>query len=192
MLVFVEGIDKAGKSTFIRNFSTLTSIPIYRKLPPADLELSEHHSFFKGIGFGLVELHEIFNFDAIIDRSFISDWVYTNKYKITKNFPIWAEWELRQLSKENFIIYIDISENVFLERILKHPDIYMESSEYNTHQELYSTYFQKTTLPIASIRGDVPFDEQIYSFKEWLTQSCSEYSFFSKLNHYLSAIDNTK
>jgi thymidylate kinase len=191
MLVFVEGIDKAGKSTFIRNFSNLTSIPAYRKSPPADLELSEHHSFFKGIGFGLVELHEIFNFDAIIDRSFISDWVYTNKYK-AKDFSIWAEWELRQLSKENFIIYIDISENVFLERIRKHPDIYMESSEYQTHQDLYSTYFQKTTLPNISIRGDLPFDEQIYSFKEWLTQSCSGYTFFGKLTSYLGARDRTK
>lgn len=184
MLIFIEGIDKAGKSTFIKNFAELTSIKSYRKIPP-ELEISDHHNFFKGIGFALVELHEMYKFDAIIDRSFISDWVYTNKYGLQKNFSVWKEWESRQKSKENFIIFVEIDEHIFSERISQDPDIYMKHDEFHLHQRLYISYFQQTSLPYVSIRGDIPFDEQLVTIKKWLLQSCVNYNFFTKINAYL-------
>jgi len=167
MLIFVEGIDKAGKSVFINHLSQVASLPIYRKLPPT-LQTSDHHNYFKGVGFALVELHQLFKFDVVVDRSFVSDWVYTNKQAPQKNFAIWHEWELRQqLVNESSIIYVEIPYEVFVERISADPDPYMGANDYNRHTELYEEYLRKTSLPFVRINGNESPDEQLAELRRW-------------------------
>ena len=120
MLIYVEGIDKAGKTTLINQLSSTLNVPFYRKHPPNTLVETEYHSYFKGIGYSLIELHSLLTFDLIIDRSFISDWVYSNRNAMKIDFSIWQEWENRQKDTQSTaVFYVSISYNEFLARITR-------------------------------------------------------------------------
>ena len=167
MLIFIEGIDKSGKSTFIKNLSSFTAINVYRKKPPSCIELKDHHNFFKGIGYALIELHDIYGFNAIVDRSFISDWVYTNRDKSVKGFDLWQEWESRINKKNALIIYLEIDQEVFAHRITDDPDDYMALNDYHRFTELYDYYLSNTMLPYVRISGNIPFDSQLQELRKF-------------------------
>ncbi len=174
MLIFVEGIDKAGKSTFIRGLSELTQLPVYRKKPPVGLSEEDSHNFFKGVGYALVELHNLLRFDAIIDRSFISDWVYINRNEHKKNISIWLDWEARQnIPIETLIVYLTIPNETFAERMIASPDKYMTLGDYDRYTELYNEYLQQTTLPYAILEGHIPFEHQYHNLCKWVASYIS-------------------
>lgn len=160
MLILVEGVDKAGKSTFIGHLSELTSIQVYRKIPPTDLYPTEYHSYFKGIGYATAELHSLLGFDLIIDRSFISDFIYSNKVEQDYPLVIWKEWEQRMLFRPTLLIFVKVTYATFVQRIRKSPDIYMDESDYEKFTVLYETYIQESNIPTIQIDGEVSFDEQ--------------------------------
>lgn len=188
MLLFVEGIDKAGKSTLIQHLNKHTSIPVYRKQPP-NLSVADHHNFFKGVGYALVELHNLLKFDVIVDRPFISDWVYTNKSSMQKNFTVWFDWEERQHSiAESVILYVYIPDHIFAHRIANDPDPYMDVNDFSTHIDLYEKYLQYTTLPVVQVRGDISFDEQLSGLVSWV-ETLPYSSLRNKLEIYINRRD---
>jgi thymidylate kinase len=173
VLIFIEGIDKAGKSTFAAALSARTSLPVYRKKVPA-LAPEDRYTYFKGVGYALLELHEIFHFPLIVDRPFISDWVYSGKTPAKRDISIWRDWEKRLTSKEAIIVYVEIPPNIFKARITAEPDPYMLLEDFETHVLLYEDYFEQTTFPVARIRGDVDFGEQLDQLRAWVITSCPE------------------
>lgn len=171
MLIFVEGIDKAGKSTFIENLSTILGVRSYRKYHPILLQDDEFHGYFKGVGFATAELHSLVGFDLIIDRSFISDWVYTNRDSKQKDIEVWQEWE-RVVKKQNvLLIYLFISKDIFTTRIRRSPDTYMREDEFEKYVGLYDEYLKITTLPLIKIDGSSTFDEQLVALRDGLSAS---------------------
>lgn len=161
MLIIVEGIDKSGKSTFIRHLNSATGIGAYRKYHPGLLKDDEFHSFFKGIGFALIELHNIFQFDLIIDRSFISDWVYSNRDTDKFEIAIWEEWESLVGSNSMIIIYLHIEKDTFYDRIRHQPDKYMNVDDYERYVYLYEKYINQTKIPCIRVSGEDTFQQQI-------------------------------
>lgn len=162
MLILIEGIDKSGKTTFINNFCNRLSLPFYRKNPPMSLKAEEYHSYFKGVAYALTELHNLLRFNVIVDRSFISDWVYSNKESQYLDFSIWKEWEERfTLQKDTILIYLEIPKNIFNQRINAQPDPFMSENDYESHMRLYEIYLSLTSFPYIRINGHVSFDEQI-------------------------------
>jgi thymidylate kinase len=161
MLIYLEGVDKSGKSTLARELSSALKIPVYRKQPPTDLDLSEHHSYFKGVGFALTELHNIFNFKAIIDRSFVSDWIYSNRSNDVYPLKIWQEWENRhQNTHAVLIIIIETPLAVVEERLSAAPDPYMSHSDIARFLFLYDTYIKQTQFHVIRINGVASHQER--------------------------------
>lgn len=160
MLFYVEGLDKSGKSTFARELSKTIGVPIYRKVPPIPLPLTEHHSFFKGIGFALVELHNLFQFDAIVDRSFISDWVYTNRDTDVQPWTSWQQWEGRHNDRAAIVFYVSVDSNTLKERVVAEPDEYMSVSDAPRFMHLYDYYLKRTCFPVINVSGTASLEDQ--------------------------------
>ncbi len=154
MLIYIEGLDKAGKSTFAKQLTAAAQISIYRKLPPEKLDLTEHHSYFKGVGFALTELHNLFGFSAIVDRSFISDWIYTNRDKEVRPIEIWREWETRHHDLLcAIIVYVDAPSEIIESRVSAVPDPYMKVSDITRFRDLYEIYLRQTLFRVVRING---------------------------------------
>ena len=168
MLILVEGIDKSGKTTFIQKLSSKTGIPSYRKSYPKELREENFHNYFKGIGYSVFELSNVLDFNLIIDRSFISDWVYSNRSENNYSFKVWREWESLVESNNVLIIYLTIPFNIFKKRISESPDYFMDVSEYQRYVNLYDFYFSKTSFPFIKIRGDIDFKKQYETIKSKL------------------------
>lgn len=64
MLLYVEGLDESGKSTFIRKPSESLDIVSIRKSTTNSPNRAPH--FFKGMGYSLTKIHNILKFDAIV------------------------------------------------------------------------------------------------------------------------------
>lgn len=159
MLIIVEGIDKAGKSTFIKKLSKKLGIPPFRKFHPDSVSKSEFHAYFKGVGFALAQLSDIFDFSAIVDRSFISDWVYSNQKTNVYEFQIWQEWE-EYLGENTFIVFVEVSPSTFQDRITAEPDAYMNHEDYERNLKLYEDYLTQSRLPFIRISGEIDFSSQ--------------------------------
>jgi len=166
MIYLVEGIDRSGKSTFIGKFGPQRGIPIYRKEPPRSLKSKEHHAFFKGVGYAVFELFGFLENDLIIDRSFISDWVYSNRNTTLYEFDIWREWEIRFRELPICILYFHIPFDVFQKRIKKTPDEYMKLEDYDRFNSLYDRYLNDTIFPVVRILGNIPYERQIKQLKD--------------------------
>lgn len=163
MVIYVEGIDRAGKTTFINEFSTYLAIPSYRKEPPTSLEATEYHSYFKGIGYALIEFYKLIECDLIIDRSFISDWIYTNRYGDVVDISVWREWEERHLQQnvDVIVFYFEIDKPTFSQRIKSQEDPYMNTDDFVRYTTLYNQYLSSTIFKYVRLSGILPFDKQL-------------------------------
>lgn len=161
MLLLFEGIDRSGKTAFAQNLSAQIGFPIYRKSVPTNLVWSEYHHYFQGIGYGLLELHNQFQFNAIIDRSFVSDWVYSNRANDTKPLGIWREWENRDVTRKVVVVYFHVPFPEFAKRLEEQPDPYMAVGDYDRFTALYEQYFEQCRFPVIRIPGHIPLWEQI-------------------------------
>lgn len=137
---------------------------MYRKIPPQDLNELEFHSYFKGVGYTTFELHKLFNFDLIIDRSFISDWIYSNRKVENFDLGIWRKWEERFCVYK--IIYLIVPRDLFKIRIRKNPDLYMEQWEYDKYIQLYEQHLSFSAFPIIRINRNASFATQLVTLKE--------------------------
>jgi thymidylate kinase len=162
MLIYLEGLDKSGKSTLAGQVSARLHVPIYRKLPPANLNLPEHHSYFKGVGFAVMELHNLFGFSAIVDRSFISDWVYTNRNSDVCPIHVWREWEARHVKEKGVVVvYVDVPLEILKARLVSAPDPYMSLHDIIRFRSLYEAYMEQTTFRVVRVSGIASADERM-------------------------------
>lgn len=181
MLIYVEGIDKAGKTTFITNFSRDFNIQIFKKTIPNSITLSQHHHYFKGMGFSIVELSKIFKFNCLIDRSFISDFIYSNRIKREYDLSIWREWENYHSHVDVIVLYFYVDEVTFKKRLDFDPDIYMNFDEYTYYTSLYEEYLLHTSLPYIMLNGSDTYPQQLANL--FRNRGFEKYqSFFQKLD----------
>jgi len=166
MLIYIEGLDRSGKSTFAKQVAAALRLPIYRKSPPKKLDLTEHHSYFKGVGFALMELHNLFQFNAIVDRSFISDWVYTNRNAEVRPMQIWREWENRHAQRHCAIIaFVEVPRAILGARVSAEPDPYMSVGDIPRFAALYDTYLRHTRFRVVRVNGIASPTERVDEIK---------------------------
>jgi len=161
MLIYIEGLDKSGKSTFAKQLSVQLQVPIYRKMPPANLDLFEHHSYFKGVGFALMEIHNLLGLSVIVDRSFISDWVYTNRNDDIRPLDIWKEWEGRHEKPHSVVIaYVEVPLAALEIRLSSAPDPYMSLRDASRFLALYENYLGQTRFRLVRVSGIASTEER--------------------------------
>jgi thymidylate kinase len=161
MLIYIEGLDGSGKTTFANQLSSRLRFPVYRKLPPKNLPESEHHTYFKGVGYALVELRHLCSLNVIVDRSFVSDWVYSNRHGDSIPIEIWREWEDRHSESSGvLLVYVEVHNSTLEQRLKVRPDDYMERSDIPRYRHLYSTYLRNTRFPVFRIDGEAETEQR--------------------------------
>lgn len=102
MLIIVEGVDRVGKTTVIRELSQQIFAPVYKPVgtPLRGLSVQESQAEDRG-AWGVATLlpHDV---DMIFDRAFPSEWVYGRTFD--RSFDERQVWELdEQVSKLNHV-----------------------------------------------------------------------------------------
>jgi thymidylate kinase len=160
MLILLEGIDKAGKTTLGAKLSAEFGLPVYRKHITPDLSLQQYHYYFMGIGTALLELHNLFKYNVIVDRSFICDWVYSNRNGADNPIESWLKWEKLDVTGEVFICYVSISRDTLRRRLDLHPDEYMTDRDYESDISRYEEYLSRSRFRIVRVSGEIPYSTQ--------------------------------
>lgn len=161
MLILVEGIDKAGKSTLIRNLGEKFGLAIYRKPIPAEIAPAGHHEYFKGVGYAVLGLHSCLSLSLIVDRSFISDFVYLNRRQPNPDLGVWQAWESTCTRRNVLLVYVSVDEATQARRLICEPDAFTVVSDFAADTASYETYMKQTRFRVARIDGSASFNTQL-------------------------------
>jgi thymidylate kinase len=152
MILLFEGVDKAGKSTLIKNFQDLSGMKSYKSpiKPTADLY---DIGFINGQYYGTYNLARVSNQDFIFDRSHITELCYAEVkrgYKPQTKF--WAEWE--ELNKHWVtVVFIDAPLETLERRFEEDKEEYLKKNEIKFIAEKYEEYFKTSKLNLIYIDG---------------------------------------
>jgi thymidylate kinase len=165
MLILVEGVDRAGKSTFIGKLSSLFEVPVYRKPIPPEIAPAGHHEYFKGVGYAILGLHSCLDVSLIVDRSFISDFVYLNRRVPAPDIALWQSWEAICTRNNVLLAYISVDQSTQVARLAQSKDDFTEPADYPADVTSYETYLRSTRFCVARIDGTVDFPTQLRSLE---------------------------
>ncbi len=153
MLICFEGLDKSGKSTLIEE--VLRQRPmcmVFRKPVPESLSPDDFSAYFRGVGMAVASIHGRVPKPILVDRSYISDWVYSNGEFL--GWHRWAEWEFEVVEiSQAAIVYVSVSRDTQAQRLRDSPDPYCSEDDVIEFQRRYEDYFKRTSLPVIRVNG---------------------------------------
>jgi len=125
VLLFVEGPDKAGKSTFIKNLVEDFDFVPFTMPYPKDLATQVDLShYFLGANTFLLEIYKSLDrvsaFDMVVHRSLVSEYAYGPEFGRQLGI-VELCWWLKQWPKDTAFVWIDISHDVYLKRLRNAP-----------------------------------------------------------------------
>jgi hypothetical protein len=188
MLILVEGIDKSGKSTFINKFASTFGCAIYRKPIPIEIAPMGHHEYFKGVGYAILGLHSCLDLSLLVDRSFISDFVYSNRRSSGPSLNAWHAWE-KECTRENvLLVYVWIDRTTQIERLTRGRDPFTDVGDYSVDVANYETYLKLTRFRVARIGGNASFADQLSALHRMMqdTPALASDPFTGVVAQYLS------
>ena len=154
MVFLFEGLDKAGKSTLIRNFQDLSHINVFKNpIKPTKTEYSK--GFINGLYTGAYLAAKLSNEDLIFDRSHITELAYAEvKRKYKPEVDYWKEWEEKN-SHWVIVVYIDAPLDLIKARFETDKEEYVKPSQIKSIAKKYEKYFQDPKLRMVYIDGSV-------------------------------------
>jgi hypothetical protein len=127
---------------------------LFKKTVPGDLSQQEFHSYFRGIAFALSDLAGLTDQSLLVDRSFISDFVYAHG-SVRPPPSDWQEWESHTMARSSpCIVYVESAISVIEDRLRLLPDEYLTPELVIVHLDRYEEYLSLTNFPIIRVRGD--------------------------------------
>jgi thymidylate kinase len=173
MLIFLEGTDKSGKSTFARKWADQTGYALitfsYQK------ELEDYGTQMGDFGLGyytsLLLVYYALRRDMIITRSPLTEYAYAFLFDRPDPFEK-VKWWVHQLPKDHLFIFLDIPHSVYLHRAQesKIPDTRSLADPFVFDQTQWN-YFQ--IIDRMTIEGlNSLFIEGTLSFKEQYDKIC--------------------
>lgn len=164
MIIFIEGIDKAGKSTLAKHLSNAFNLPIvHLSKPKTDDSYTEYLELIKEI-----------NGPIIFDRTFLGEYVYANLWrggcKIT--FDQFRDLEDKllkrccsELALPTFFIYASAPAEIIKERCIIEKEDLLKQEQIDTCFKLYSEIMQDTSIEFiqydSSLKKPMDIEEQI-------------------------------
>ena len=161
--MLVEGVDKAGKSTVIGKLAAQFAFPVYRKSIPPEIAPAGHHEYFKGVGYAIFGLHSCLDLSVIVDRSFVSDYIYLNRQRPAPSLDIWRAWEAANTRENVLLVYVAVDQATQATRLAKNKDAFTEPADYPTDVASYEAYLRCTRFCVARIDGTADFEQQLAS-----------------------------
>jgi thymidylate kinase len=172
MLLFIEGPDKAGKTTFIRGLQEEYGFASFYMPYPESLgdEIApiEIGDYFLGANTFLLEMYRALHnrkIDLAVHRGYISEYVYGAFFE-RKQYRSKLEWWIRQWPEDTAVIFLSIDHDQYLRRSgggLPDTIPFDDEAKWNTMMERYQRALaivtgmgKKTVL----VRGDIPFASQ--------------------------------
>lgn len=154
MIILFEGIDKAGKSTLIRNFVDLSQMPVFKNpiKPPADIY---SQGFVNGTYFGAYESARKSGRDMIFDRSHITEMVYSEvKRGYKPQLDFWLNWE--EFNKHYVVVvFVDAKLELLKQRFKDDKEEYLVEADIEEIGKKYEEYFKASKLSLVYIDGSV-------------------------------------
>lgn len=166
MLVCFEGLDRSGKTTLLKATLGRVSCIEYRKPIPSTLTIPDHSVYFWGAGMALAALHGFLERPLLVDRSLVSDWIYSDGPSI--GWSRWHEWEtLATQHGPCVLVYVEVDDEVLRDRLHEEPDDYLEVDSIALHRSRYQQYLARTSLPTLRCAGDTDIEstaDRVVSF----------------------------
>jgi len=161
MIIIIEGIDKAGKSTIVKDLEDLfENKAIVLKLSQKPKDGSPDELLKVKVAYReLFEQARMMNekgMKVIFDRSYPSELVYSIKrgYDALKNQEWWEfDESLKDLvdKKEILLIYCSTEDQIIETRFKTDNETFMEPQEIPLFKERYEEFLSKTILPYIRI-----------------------------------------
>ena len=151
-MILFEGIDKAGKSTLIRNFRDLSHMPTFKNpIKPTNKPYAK--GFLDGTYFGAYELARLSEQDYIFDRSHITELAYAEvKRGYRPSSKFWLDWEEKNKHRV-VVVFIDAPIATIKERFKTDKEEYVKEKEIQLIADKYEKYFKKSKLSLVYIDG---------------------------------------
>ena len=146
MLILVEGVDKSGKSSLIKELSQLLNYPIIKNSYKPRERSPE---FIAGVYAGIYRsLLSCYTGDIILDRSHITEVVYGRVIRdydalLIKN---WYIFEQNHLQSKAVLFYMTASEDRLKERFERENEEYVKVGQIRRLQAAYSKYIGLSSL----------------------------------------------
>lgn len=115
---------------------------------------NDFHNYFRGVAFALNDLASLTDQSLLVDRSFISDFVYAHGSARPPTSD-WHEWESDTRARTSpCIVYVESDTSVIEKRLQLMPDAFLTPEVINDHRDRYEEYLSLTSIPIIRVRGD--------------------------------------
>lgn len=169
MLLLIEGCDKAGKSTIVRELRKTfpRSVQFKNMIKPEDREqttIGRIAGIYLGAYQFAKQIQERNNtFHTIFDRGHITEIVYSHRrgYESTKSID-WLRYERELLSSDTVLIYVSAPPTVIRERFETDKETYIDQAEIEGILERYEDYLRITEIPTLKLSSlDAPVSNLI-------------------------------
>lgn len=153
MLICFEGLDRSGKSSLIEAVcAARPDCLAYQKPVASDLQSTDYARYFQGAGMALAALHGCVPSPILVDRSYISDWVYSDGESL--GWGRWQEWEdLVVRMGPVQVVYVEVDDQTLADRLRVTPDPFCSEADIPVFRSRYRRYFELTALPIVVCNG---------------------------------------
>ena len=145
MKILIEGIDKSGKSSIVKELQKLfpSAVTFKNKLKPVVEDDSARTS---GIYLGAYQMANCLDKITLFDRSHLTEIVYARKRCYDAEvFFNWPEYE-KSMLKDTLLIYMSAPVEIIKTRFKKDNETYLSESEIDWILDGYERYLSKTNL----------------------------------------------
>lgn len=168
MLLFIEGVDRAGKSTFIKGLEdTFGFTPFALRYPGTCVPIGMS-DYFLGANTFLLEMYKVMQghqpFNLAVHRGFLSEYVYSPLFgrEVRRDhIQLWLD----QWPDDAALIHLTISHDDYLRRATDDDTISLAS---DAHWRLVVSRYQHVLAfanrkgkTVISVSGAIPFKEQM-------------------------------
>jgi thymidylate kinase len=168
-IILVEGCDKSGKSTIIRDLQKIFPQHLLFKnnIKPEDNKL-ETIGKIAGIYLGAYQASNLLDFRSIYDRCHLTEIVYSYRrgYESSKYFN-WLEYE-EQYLKDACIIYMTAPKELIKFRFKTDNETYIGAEEIESILDRYEQYLKITKLPVLRLSSLYERDKNLLKTVKFL------------------------
>lgn len=173
MILILEGIDKAGKSTVIKDISEkiLPNSLVWKfKNKPINSQRDEVNKCFIGydeLFHQAVASHK--KVPIVFDRAYPSELVYSIKRQYDAFFDL-RFWDLdKRLKDDAKIVYCHAPDEVLKKRFEETGETDLKYSEFPRILERYEQFLSKTAIPVLRVDTTKSREENIEAIKRFIS-----------------------
>ena len=148
LVLILEGVDRAGKTTIGYELSRLLKIPIYKGSSPHNLSLP----FYMETEISQTIFHDFLyktKYSIILDRAYPSEYVYSTVYKRKTNRKMLHKLDIKFRDLNTVLIYVHADYNVLKSRFTTERKV--RTSKIRSIANEYDKFLESTKLRVIRV-----------------------------------------